>query len=201
MAVWEQTTLTTSFVQSAGYDAAGPQLRSLSVPAAGNARQPLSFSVSPLDVWSAFGGTSWGFGDGNSASGTSATHTFANVGSYQVTLTSADSLGNTTSTSATISIRPCASAARLVRVKGGRALLKLKGRGGAPCRGVVKLSLRKGHKRLLIGKATFSVAAGKSQVVPVKLSKQGAALLRHAGPKGLKARLSGTSVAGRAPSS
>jgi hypothetical protein len=38
--------------QAAAYDATGPQLRSLSIPAAGTVGQSLAFSVSPLDVWS-----------------------------------------------------------------------------------------------------------------------------------------------------
>ncbi len=102
--------------EAAGYDAAGPLLNGLQIPATGIARQPVSFSVSPLDVWSSLGTTSWSFGDGTSTSGTSVTHTYTATGSYHVTLTSADVLGNTSSTSATITITRGGPAPTLTRV-------------------------------------------------------------------------------------
>jgi PKD domain len=93
--------------QAAGYDGAGPKLQGLSIPSTGVAGQPLSFSVSPFDVWSPLGATSWSFGDGSgAAAGTSVGHTFKSAGKYQVTVTGADSLGNATSISATVTIGP-----------------------------------------------------------------------------------------------
>jgi hypothetical protein len=91
-------------IQAAGYDAAGPQLRGLSIPNSALVGQPVSFSVSPLDVWSAFGATDWSFGDGASAIGASATHSYAKAGVYEVRLTSADVLGNTTSATGLITV-------------------------------------------------------------------------------------------------
>jgi len=85
-------------------------MSTLSIPTSGIAGKPLAFSVSPLDVWSALGATSWTFGDGATANGTSVTHTYAAAGIYHVTLTSADVLGNTTSTSPTITIAPAPTA-------------------------------------------------------------------------------------------
>jgi len=93
-------------VRGAGYDAAGPLLRGISIPTSGVAGQALSFSASPFDVWSAIGSTGWGFGDGTSASGVSVSHAYAAPGQYQVSLSAADVLGNPTSTSATITIAP-----------------------------------------------------------------------------------------------
>jgi hypothetical protein len=91
-------------VQAAAYDAAGPLLEDLSIPAAGTVGQPVSFFASPLDAWSALGVTKWSFGDGGSATGTSVTHAYAAVGAYQVTLTGEDALGNMSSASDTITI-------------------------------------------------------------------------------------------------
>ena len=91
-------------VYAAGYDAAGPLQNALSIPASGIAGQPVTLSVDPLDVWSGLGASNWTFGDGASASGTGVTHTYAVAGSYHVTLTSADVLGNTTSASGTTTI-------------------------------------------------------------------------------------------------
>ena len=106
VAVWERGANPSWTVQAAGYDAAGPLLNGLSIPTSGTAGQPVSFSVSPFDVWSALGNSSWSFGDGASASGASVTHTYAAAGSYHVTLASADLLGNATSASGTIVIAP-----------------------------------------------------------------------------------------------
>jgi hypothetical protein len=96
-------------VQAAGYDAAGPLLRGLSIPASGTAGIPVSFSISPLDVWSAIGATDWSFGDGQTATGETPTHTYAKPGSYTVGVSSSDALANATSTTAQITIAPAAA--------------------------------------------------------------------------------------------
>ncbi|HEX8714184.1 MAG TPA: PKD domain-containing protein [Solirubrobacteraceae bacterium] len=92
--------------EAAGYDAAGPTLGSLVIPAGGAVGQSLAFSVSPFDTWSALGTTSWSFGDGATQTGTSVVHAYSAAGAYTVTLTSADALGNATSTSAAVSVAP-----------------------------------------------------------------------------------------------
>ena len=93
------------------------------------------------------------------------------------------------------------------KVKGKKALLHVSCAPGA-CSGVIKLSAKskpkkkkkgnrkhkKGAKTVLIGKAKFSIAAGASVVVPVKLNGKGKALVSQAGKKGLKATVSGTGV-------
>jgi hypothetical protein len=93
-------------IQAAGYVASGPVLNNVSIPAEGTVGQPLTFSVSPLDVWSIPGETSWSFGDGASATGTSVTYAYTAAGTYEVTLHSADTLGNVTSTSGKVTIAP-----------------------------------------------------------------------------------------------
>jgi len=93
-------------VEAAGYAATGPSLNNVSIPTEGTVGQPLTFSVSPFDVWSIGGETSWSFGDGASASGTSVTHTYTTAGTYEVTIHSADTLGNVTSTTGKVTIAP-----------------------------------------------------------------------------------------------
>jgi streptogramin lyase len=93
-------------VHAAAYDAAGPMLNDLSIPSSGTVGQSVTFSVSPLDVWSALGTTKWSFGDGSSATGTSVTHGYAAAGRYTVMVESEDALGNRTTNTATITIRP-----------------------------------------------------------------------------------------------
>jgi Carboxypeptidase regulatory-like domain len=99
-----------------------------------------------------------------------------------------------------------ASVGAKAKVKGGKAQLHVKCGGPGACKGVVELrakskpkaSGKKKHKKgariVLIGKAKFSIAAGKSKVVPVKLNGKGKALVRQAGKKGLKATVSGSGV-------
>lgn len=108
VAVWNESTgiETPSIVQAAGYEAAGPLLEGLSIPHSATAGEPAYFSVSPLAVWSTLGETRWSFGDGSSATGTSVTHTYANPGTYTVTVTSEDAFGNTTSESQSITVAP-----------------------------------------------------------------------------------------------
>jgi hypothetical protein len=105
VAVWQRVEEGLYAVQGVAYDAAGPLLNALAIPESGIAGQPLSFSVSPLDVWSALT-TTWNFGDGTAVGGTSVTHTYTAAGTYKVVLTSVDALGNASSASATITIAP-----------------------------------------------------------------------------------------------
>jgi hypothetical protein len=105
VSVWQLENGSESIIQAAGYDA-GPLIDGLEVPKTGTVGQPVSFSSSPLAVWSALGSTSWSFGDGTGASGASATHVYTAPGDYKVTLSSVDALGNASSASATIAISP-----------------------------------------------------------------------------------------------
>ena len=115
-ALWRRFDGTSSYIaEAAGFDAAGPLLDSLSIPTSGTVGQPLSFSVSPFDIWSALGATSWSFGDGASLTGASVTHTYSAPGSYRVTVTGADALANTTSATALVTV----SAASATVVKEG----------------------------------------------------------------------------------
>jgi len=91
-------------IQAAGFDAAGPQLLSLRVPADGTTGSPVAFSVAPLDVWSAVASTRWDFGDGSGADGSSVSHGYSAPGSYVVTVTSTDSLNNVSSEKRTVVI-------------------------------------------------------------------------------------------------
>jgi hypothetical protein len=99
-------------IATAGFDAAGPLLNALSIPATGAAGAPAPFSVTPADVWSAVASTTWDFGDGTGAEGGTASHAYSQPGSYSVTVTSVDSLGNSSTATRTIEIaaRPPSSA-------------------------------------------------------------------------------------------
>ena len=111
VAIWDRLNGTNQLVQAAGYDAAGPLLAGVSIPATGIVGIPVSFSVSPLDVFSPIALTTWSFGDGQSVSGASLSHAYAKPGSYTVALSSQDTLANATSTAAQITIAPAPPAA------------------------------------------------------------------------------------------
>lgn len=189
-------------VEVAGYDAAGPVLSGLELPATGTTGSPLAFSVTPLDVWSPPASATWYFGDGATAPGAAAVHAYAKPGDYRATVTGADALGNISSASGAISItgssrheRGTASAARVAWVKRGRAQLRMRCHGAGRCQGVVKLRFRrKRGKALLLGKARFGIATHKRKTVPVKLSRRAKGLLRRAGRRGLEAQLRGSGV-------
>jgi hypothetical protein len=85
-------------------DAAPPQLRDLTVPLKATIGTPVTFSVNPVDLWSGLGATTWTFGDGGSATGTSVTHTYTTSGNHTVTVISTDALGQPATDTATITV-------------------------------------------------------------------------------------------------
>jgi hypothetical protein len=105
VAVWTAYNGSENVVQSADYVAAGPQLSEVSIPSTGTVGQSLSYSVTPLDTWTSLGQTSWSFGDGATATGTSANHEYSAPGEYEVTVESDDVLGNITSETRTLVIQ------------------------------------------------------------------------------------------------
>ena len=103
-AVWTDSHNSTESVLATGYDGAGPQLRNLSVPSRGTVGHPLGFSVSPVDVWSSPASTRWNFGDGSTANGASVIHTYNRAGIFNVSVTSTDSLGNSSTATGTVTV-------------------------------------------------------------------------------------------------
>lgn len=96
-------------LRAAAFDGGPPILLGASVPATATAGQPVSLSASLVDLWSGLGAgqPTWSFGDGTpSASGASVTHTFASPGTYTVTLSAADALQNTTTSTYSIAVAP-----------------------------------------------------------------------------------------------
>jgi hypothetical protein len=104
IAVWEHHTITptSTVLQYAGFDGAPPDIQSVSAPA-GVAGQPVSFSANVTDRWTTPTVT-WTFGDGGTATGRSVIHTYATHGSYQVTITATDGVGNQSSSGTSVAI-------------------------------------------------------------------------------------------------
>ena len=57
VAVWERDSLKAAIIQTDAFDAAGPRLNGLSIPASGIVNVALVFTVSPFDVLSPLGAT------------------------------------------------------------------------------------------------------------------------------------------------
>jgi hypothetical protein len=105
--------------QAAGYDANSPVFRSLSIPAQGTVGVPVAFSADPFDVWP-ITSTTFAFGDGTGASGTSVSHVYGAPGVYPVTVSATDVAGNPVTAGGAISIAPRASTLRIGKRKRNR---------------------------------------------------------------------------------
>jgi PKD domain len=104
-AVWARSNGENEIAQAAGYDCDAPVLRSLAIPSSGMVGAPVSFSVTPFDVWP-IASTRFGFGDGTGAEGTSVVHTYSAQGTYRVTVTSKDAAGTSVVGASPITILP-----------------------------------------------------------------------------------------------
>jgi PKD domain len=80
---------------------------------------PVSFSATASDLFSAVAPMTWSFGDGASGTGGTLTHRYAKPGTYTVTVTATDAVGNATSASREIAVAPqlavCADSAAPAR--------------------------------------------------------------------------------------
>ena len=185
------------FLQGSGYDFSGPQLNGLQIPATGSVGEPVSFAVSPFDVFS-LGATSWTFGDGSPAGGGNAiSHVYTAPGAYPVTVSAVDVSGNASTQGATIAISASppppppppgkialslrlgpASLSRLLRSGGlvvhttvnepARVVLSGKARLRAPGRGAQRIK-----QVTVFKKATVQFTTAGEQRVKLRLSKRG----------------------------
>lgn len=98
LASWTATdSLGAKSVAAAAFQAAGPQLGAVSVPAGGVAGVSLSVSASARSTFASVAQIAWSFGDGSApVAGASASHAYAAAGTYTVTATATDSAGNAT---------------------------------------------------------------------------------------------------------
>jgi hypothetical protein len=82
--------------------------------------------------------------------------------------------------------------------KGGRAMLRISCKGGGPCKGTVKLiaKLKAGHRtrKVVVGKASFSLPAGGSRALKIKLSSPAKKLLGKGRTLTAKVRGSGVTA-------
>ncbi len=186
-------------------DAGGPTLKSVSIPATATVGTPVSFSVAPVDQVDPTPGVSWSFGDASIASGETVTHTFANPGTYSVSVTATVAPGDSVTRTGTIAVAaavlpavPAFHAATLGSAtvtadSHGRVRLKVAcPAGGAACAGAVTLTLPATASGLAVaarahgtpvtlaaGDAPFSATAGGSTTVSIALPTTVLGLLKR----------------------
>lgn len=203
VAAWESGTPATT-IEAAGFDGAGPELRSVSIPSSGTAGTPTGFSVDAVDVWSGVT-AAWTFGDGAAATGAVVSHTYGAPGQFSVALSATDGSGNSTRANGVIAVAKrtgVARSRRIALVRNGRAALVLTC-ASAPCTGLAELRVRPQprhgqanakHRRLLLaGKSPFNLSTAHA-TVKVKLRPSVLTRLRSAASHQLKVRLQGRGI-------
>ena len=124
LAVWWESG---GAVRARAYDGAGPDLLALTVPARATSGAAAAMSVTPRDRWSGVSSTAWSFGDGAAASGISVSHTYARPGTYGVTVTSTDALGQETAAKRTVTVAAPAVTLQRARLRGKFKRSRLRG--------------------------------------------------------------------------
>jgi PKD repeat protein len=137
-----------------------------------------AYTAAALDTWSPVSSYVWGFGDGKTATGPSVTHVFAKPGTYPVTLTVSDAVGNTTTLTATTKVSWPMPVIKVLKLRDDTIALgartKLKVRLNTPAvlrlvlkgkrhdiRVVIRKKLPQGTSRI-----TVKTAYGKKLLVP-----------------------------------
>jgi len=141
IAGWQRLDGSSRVAQLAGYDAAGPQIQHLTVPASVRVGEPFESSVAALDVWMPIVATSWTFDDGSVAAGSSVTHQFAGAGEHSVRVEVVDALGNARSETRAVSVIPV-SGVSTTPTPGTPAQPVAAGSGGPPTLSALRLTRR-----------------------------------------------------------
>jgi hypothetical protein len=80
-------------LDAAGFDAAPPTLAAVSVPPSASRGAGVGMAAAATDRWTPVR-FAWNFGDGTSAPGDAVTHAFGTAGTFGVTVTATDGVGN-----------------------------------------------------------------------------------------------------------
>ncbi|MET0603730.1 MAG: PKD domain-containing protein [Baekduia sp.] len=171
------------------YDGAGPRLDDLSMPTAATAGTSAAFTVEPFDVISPVASTSWSFGDGSpAASGTGVQHNFTAAGSYDVTVTSTDAVGNASSATRKVTVAAAPIAPQLPK---GPPALPVKAKAPVKCKvpslknlSVVRAKAKLRSRHCKLGTVT----------TPRKLKRKHGLVVRSQSPKAGSSTVSGTKV-------
>jgi hypothetical protein len=147
------------------YDASGPDVTLSSAPETATVGSPTAFAADAVDRWSPLGAYTWDFGDAGSAQGSKVSHVYSAPGTYPLTLTVTDSLGNATTLRRTVAVKgvepsptpaapgsgkpattptPPAEPSKTVKIHFRRAYSTPGVARAKACRGTVELTLKAG---------------------------------------------------------
>ncbi len=107
-AYYPEEDVPTNHVRSQVLDVNAPTLTA-TVPATGTPGAALAMSSAASDLWGPVS-VAWSFGDGATATGASASHTYAAAGTYDVRVTATDGSGNATTLTRTVLVTQPAGA-------------------------------------------------------------------------------------------
>lgn len=194
VAVWQRFDGSNQRAQAATIDAS-VSLTSSSIPKNGGVGKKVSFSASASNTpWGGLHIT-WNFGDGKTAVGNSVSHTYAKAGKYKVTVTASDGPGNTASASGTVTVKAgVAKVPKTLKVQGNKVFVPVTCNNVGNCKGQLKLVKGAGKRKTVLGRANFSLAAGKKRTFRVPLTKKGKSLLKAAKKGKLNATLEGSGL-------
>jgi hypothetical protein len=163
-------------VGTATYDGTGPLLGAPIGPATVAAGTAAQFSVpQPTDAFSSVASVSWSFGDGSAAAtGAQVSHTFTKAGTFTVTVTATDAVGNATAKTLQVTVTGSSGGSKCV-------VPKLKGKSLSKAKSLLK----KAHCKL--GKV--------HKPKPRKHHKLGKLVVKGSSPGAGKSRPAGTKVA------
>jgi PKD domain len=196
-------------LQAAAFDAGGPNLLSAGVPSSAVVGEPVAMSTSFADLWSGLGGPpSWSFGDGSNGTGAQVSHTYSAPGTYTVTVTADDGLGNQTSVMYPIVVSAILSSppppvpllSVLASKVAGQSVLVRLGCAGGVCDGDAVLTAREklssgrpiavvshrkkarvSYRTVVVGSTPFTLSPGQTVNDSVTLDATGRKLLKRYG--------------------
>jgi hypothetical protein len=105
---WLGSNGSAELAQVRALDSQGPLPGGVSIPVGATAGQPAAFSWLATDAWSAVSSVAWSFGDGSAGSGSSVSKTYAAPGTYAVSVTATDAVGNATTRTGSVVVAPSA---------------------------------------------------------------------------------------------
>ena len=99
----DRVTSSTRVTEAVVNDPVAPSIASFTAPPGGSQGDALGFGAGVSDVWGPVSAV-WSFGDGSSAAGPTATHSYATPEAFTARLTATDAGGNSSSRSAQVAI-------------------------------------------------------------------------------------------------
>ena len=145
--------------------------------------QPASFAWPAIDAWSAVTSVAWTFGDGASGSGSSVTKTYGAPGTYPVSVTATDAVGNATTRtgSVVVTASPVVVVVPkpvLTGVKLTKKTIHVKGSDESPKATKLKLTLNTDAKVKVVLKRTKKVDGKAVKATVTKALTKGSSAIK-----------------------